>query len=185
MLGRAAGYSILPKLVYSDDRTFSKWLNRSWIFALILSKKRYVEKSESFFEDWMWLFHSNHNDLRIWRSFFQCSWGFILNFVEVMALYRAVSAGRFRCSGISPVVKVDGYTNEGYVLVLRKNSTEKLCLRCIRKFVASKPSLQATEDQNYLTIHSTWQIKLRSRHLPWFGDNYGFFQLCKWGFNVN
>ncbi len=74
-----------------------------------------------------------------------------MNFVEVMALYRAFTAGRFKCSEASVAVSVAGYPGDSYVLVIRKASARKFCLQCVRDFVA-KRSLRLTEDRKYLTI---------------------------------
>jgi len=70
-----------------------------------------------------------------------------------MALYRAFSYGRFRCSGAMPKVSVVDYQREGYALVIRKGTAKKFCLRCIKDFFSNK-GLRAREDENYLTIHS-------------------------------
>jgi hypothetical protein len=76
-----------------------------------------------------------------------------LNFVEVMALYRVFSAGRFKCSGASPKVTPAAYLSEGYVLKIKKNLTNKFCLNCIEYFFSNK-GLRVTQDENYLTIES-------------------------------
>jgi hypothetical protein len=60
--------------------------------------------------------------------------------------------GRFKCSGESPVIKPADFASEGYVLVIRKDSGKKFCLRCIKKFITDK-KLRATENGKYLTIH--------------------------------
>jgi hypothetical protein len=70
-----------------------------------------------------------------------------------MALYRAFSVGRFRCSGASPKITVADYQSEGYVLKIKKSSREKFCLNCIRDF-SKKRGLIVTENGNYLTIQS-------------------------------
>ncbi len=74
-----------------------------------------------------------------------------MNFVEVMALYRAFTAGRFKCSDMLVAVSVAGYRGEGYALVIRKASARKFCLQCIRDIVAKRP-LRLTENTKYLTI---------------------------------
>jgi hypothetical protein len=70
-----------------------------------------------------------------------------------MALYRAFSVGRFKCSGTSPKISIGDYLSEGYVLKVTKTSANKFCLNCIREFCVSK-GLGFTEDADYLTIHS-------------------------------
>jgi hypothetical protein len=60
--------------------------------------------------------------------------------------------GRFRCTGASPIIKAAESANEGYVLVIRKDSTKKACLRCIKNFFADK-GFRTTENGNYFTIH--------------------------------
>ncbi len=76
-----------------------------------------------------------------------------LNFVEIMALYRAFSVGRFKCPGASPKIMASEFLSEGYVLKIMKASASKFCLNCVREFCVSK-GLGFTEDANYLTIHS-------------------------------
>jgi hypothetical protein len=71
-----------------------------------------------------------------------------------MALYRAFSVGRFKCSGASPKIIVADFQSEGYVLKISKGSAEKFCLGCIRDFSKSK-GLIVTENGAYLTIHSS------------------------------
>ena len=78
----------------------------------------------------------------------------LLNFVEIMALYRAFSVGRFRCSGASVVVSSADFPSKGYALIVRKDSAKKFCLGCIKDFVA-KRALEATENGQYLTIYSS------------------------------
>ncbi len=70
-----------------------------------------------------------------------------------MALHRVFSYGRFNCSSASPKVSVVDYQNEGYALVVRKDTTKQYCLRCMKKFVAAK-GLMTMENDKYLTIHS-------------------------------
>ena len=77
-----------------------------------------------------------------------------MNFVETMALYRAFSVGRFRCSRLkSKVSIVTAYPSEGYHLTIKKDPAKAWCLGCIRYFGASRGLLVA-EDENYLTISS-------------------------------
>jgi hypothetical protein len=76
-----------------------------------------------------------------------------LNFVEVMALYRAFSVGRFRCSGVSPKISITDFLSEGYVLKVAKKSVRKYCLDCIRDFSINE-GLRLSEDESYLSIHS-------------------------------
>jgi hypothetical protein len=71
-----------------------------------------------------------------------------------MALYRAFSVGRFRCSGALPKIGIGDFLSEGYVLKVTKNSVNKFCLNCIRDFCIKK-RLRITEDANYLTINSS------------------------------
>ncbi len=76
----------------------------------------------------------------------------LLNFVETMALYRAFSVGRFRCSGISPKIITSDFSGGGYNIVIRKESARKFCLGCIREFVKKRP-LYTTEDEKFLIIY--------------------------------
>jgi hypothetical protein len=78
-----------------------------------------------------------------------------VNFVEIMALYRAFSVGRFRCTGAKPVVMVGDFPSQGYTLVIRKESAKKFCLGCVKDFVAKRAALGMVENEKYLTIHST------------------------------
>ena len=70
-----------------------------------------------------------------------------------MALYRAFSAGRFRCSGAKPKVCVVDCQKEGYALVIKRDLARKYCLCCIKDFFSDK-GFRTREDENYLTIHS-------------------------------
>ena len=78
----------------------------------------------------------------------------VLNFVEVMALYRAFSVGRFKCSGASPKITITDFLGEGYVLKVAKNSASKYCLNCIKEFCADE-GLRFDEDAHYLTVHAS------------------------------
>jgi hypothetical protein len=71
-----------------------------------------------------------------------------------MALQRAFSVGRFKCSGISPKINIANFLSEGYVLKVKKNSARKFCLNCIRKFCTTN-GLRLTEDADYLTLCSS------------------------------
>ena len=75
-----------------------------------------------------------------------------LNFVETMALYRAFSVGRFKCSGTSPKIIAADYLTEGYNLVVDKDATKIFCLGCIKNFAESE--FHVTEDENYLVVRS-------------------------------
>jgi hypothetical protein len=77
----------------------------------------------------------------------------ILNFVEIMALYRAFSVGEFKCSGTSPKIAIADYFSEGYVLKIHQRTTNKYCKNCIRNFFNNR-RLCVDEDENYLTIRS-------------------------------
>jgi hypothetical protein len=77
----------------------------------------------------------------------------VLNFVEVLALYRAFSVGLFKCSGAAPKVIPATYLSEGYALTIKKNLTNDFCLDCIEYFF-SKKGLRVTQNANYLTIQS-------------------------------
>ena len=74
-----------------------------------------------------------------------------------MALYRAFSVGRFKCSGASPKIALSDFLSEGYVLKVTKNSASKFCLNCIKAFCNNK-GLRFVEDADYLTIHSAREI---------------------------
>lgn len=78
-----------------------------------------------------------------------------MNFVEVMALQRAFSAGRFKCSRASTMVATADFPHKGYSLIVRKSGTNKLCVGCFRKFIKQKPALQMVEDADYLAVYST------------------------------
>jgi hypothetical protein len=77
-----------------------------------------------------------------------------VNFVEIMALYRAFSVGRFRCVGAKPVIMVGDFPSQGYTLVIRKESAKKFCLSCAKRYYTDK-GLNIREDEKYLTIYST------------------------------
>jgi hypothetical protein len=79
--------------------------------------------------------------------------GSVLNFVEVTALKRAFSFGRFKCSCASPMITFAEYPSEGYVLMLKKDTAKKCCAYCIKSFLGGK-KLQITESEKYLTIGS-------------------------------
>jgi hypothetical protein len=78
----------------------------------------------------------------------------LLNFVEIMALYRAFSVGRFKCSGALPKIGVADLLCDGYVLKVMKNSARTFCLNCIRDFCFRK-GFSLAEDADYLTIRSS------------------------------
>ena len=71
-----------------------------------------------------------------------------------MALYRAFSVGRFKCSGATPKIIVADYQGEGYVLKIKRASTETICLKCIKDF-SKKRGFIVTEDKAYITIQSS------------------------------
>ncbi len=81
--------------------------------------------------------------------------GLALNFVEVMALQRMFSVGRFKCSGASAMVTTANFPHQGYDLMVRKNGTRKRCFGCFREFIKQKPALKMTESVDQLTIYST------------------------------
>jgi hypothetical protein len=71
-----------------------------------------------------------------------------------MALYRAFSVGRFKCSKTVPKLSaVTEYPSEGYALVIRKDSTKTFCLGCIKSFFMNK-GLLISESKNYLTVRA-------------------------------
>jgi len=70
-----------------------------------------------------------------------------------MALHRAFSVGRFKCSGIVPKITAAEFLTEGYALVIAKDSAKKFCLGCVKKFIMGK-GFRATEDKKYLTIYA-------------------------------
>ncbi len=78
----------------------------------------------------------------------------VLNFVEVMSLQRAFKSGRFRCSGASTMVTPAEFPYEGYALVVKKDMAGGFCVKCVRTFVANRPSLHLFDDEDYLTICS-------------------------------
>ena len=109
----------------------------------------------------LWLVYNNHNHLSKYSDYLTAQGVPSLNFVEVMALYRALSVGRFRCSRTSPKIGVSGLLSEGYVLKIAKNSANNFCLNCFRNF-CNKKGLRFTEDENYITIHSPLKDQLIS-----------------------
>ena len=50
------------------------------------------------------------------------------------------------------MIKAADFADEGYVFVIRKDSTRKFCLRCIKDFFSNK-GFRATENDNHMTIH--------------------------------
>ena len=78
-----------------------------------------------------------------------------LNFIEIMALYRTLSVGRFKCLGVSPKIVAEDYQFEGYVLSIRKVSIKDACLRCVKNF-AVRSNLWFREDKSHLTIHAPY-----------------------------
>ncbi len=81
------------------------------------------------------------------------AWGSALNFVEAMALSRAFSVGRFKCSKAKPKITIGEYLNDGYSLAIDKKVASKFCLSCIKDFTSER-GLRTTENQNYLIIQS-------------------------------
>jgi hypothetical protein len=79
---------------------------------------------------------------------------YFLNFVEAMALCRAFSVGRFKCSNASPKITPAEYLRDGYVLAIKKNSVNKFCINCFQSFFSSK-GLRVTDCESYLTIESS------------------------------
>ncbi len=77
-----------------------------------------------------------------------------MNFVEVMALQRAFKSGRFKCSSASTMVTEAEFPLEGYALVVKKELAGEFCLKCVRDFVAKRPSLRLSESETLLTICS-------------------------------
>jgi len=77
----------------------------------------------------------------------------VLNFVEVMALYRAFSVGRFKCSGANPKVISAPYLSDCYALTFKKNLIKERCHNCIEYFFSNK-GLRVTQNDNYLVIQS-------------------------------
>ena len=79
----------------------------------------------------------------------------------MMALYRAFSVGRFKCSGIIPKIVAAEYLGDGYVLKIKKNSTTKFCLNCVEHFF-NKKGLRFTQDKNYTIIQSPLKYTVKS-----------------------
>ena len=71
----------------------------------------------------------------------------------MMALQRAFSFGRFKCSNASAKIIPAEYLRDGYVLIIKKNLVSKFCLACIEDFFSSK-GLRVIKNGNYLTIES-------------------------------
>ena len=80
---------------------------------------------------------------------------YLLNFTQTMALHRAVSATLFKCLSESPKITVVDNQKEGYVLKIKKNSAKKCCHCCCIRKLSENHNLQVTEDEKYLTIHSS------------------------------
>ena len=78
-----------------------------------------------------------------------------MNFVEVMALNRALLVGRLKCIGTLPKISADDYDFEGYVLSINKSSIKENCLRCVKNF-AKRSNLWFREDKSHLTIHAPY-----------------------------
>ncbi len=78
-----------------------------------------------------------------------------MNFVEVMALQRMFSVGRFTCARASTMVTTADFPRQGYNLMVRKSGTRKRCFGCIKEFIKLKPALKMVEDPDYFTIYST------------------------------
>lgn len=112
-------------------------------------------------EKYLWLADNNHNHLSEYSDYPNAQGCQVLNFVEVMALYRAFSVGRFNCSRTSPKIGISALLSEGYVLKIAKSSANNFCLNCFRNFCNSK-GLRFTEDRNYITIHSSLKDTLIS-----------------------
>ncbi len=77
-----------------------------------------------------------------------------MNFVEVMALSRAFSVGRFKCSRATPKITIGEYLNDGYSIAIDKVATNKFCLGCIRNFTSER-GLRMSENKKYLVIRSS------------------------------
>jgi len=80
---------------------------------------------------------------------------FVLNFVETMAMQRLFLVGRFKCSNITPKITIGNFLGDGYVVVIRKDTTKNFCIQCVKQYFSNKKGLNATESKKYLTI-SNW-----------------------------
>jgi hypothetical protein len=75
-----------------------------------------------------------------------------MNFIETMALYRAISAFSLDCSNESPKICIVDNQKEGYVLKIRMESAPEYChWSCIKNF-SKNHNFQVTEDGKYLSI---------------------------------
>ncbi len=51
------------------------------------------------------------------------------------------------------MITVAEYPNEGYILMLKKDTAKRCCVLCIKNFLKEK-RFQVNENENYLTIYS-------------------------------
>ena len=72
-----------------------------------------------------------------------------------MSLYRTVSESLLKCAGEPLKISVFDNQKQGYVLKIRKSSAKKCCNYCCVKFFSKTHNVQVTEDESYLTIHSS------------------------------
>ncbi len=79
----------------------------------------------------------------------------VLNFVEIMTLYRTIIVGRFKCLGATAKISADDYDFEGYVISIEKSSIKENCLHCVKNFVKSS-NIWFREDKSHLTIHAPY-----------------------------
>jgi len=69
-----------------------------------------------------------------------------------MAMQRLFLVGRFKCSNITPKITIGNFLGDGYVVVIRKDTTKNFCIQCVKQYFSNKKGLNATESKKYLTI---------------------------------
>jgi len=75
-----------------------------------------------------------------------------MNFIETMALYRAISAFSPHCSNKPPKISIVDNQKEGYVLKIRMESAPTYCNWCCIKNFSKYNDFEVTEDGKYLSI---------------------------------
>ncbi|HLN44561.1 MAG TPA: hypothetical protein VK209_02525 [Candidatus Sulfotelmatobacter sp.] len=76
-----------------------------------------------------------------------------MNFSETLMLYKAFSTGRLRCSNVLPKIFERTHEHGQYDLIIKKNTTNKLCQHCIKDF-AAKHNLSVTEKDGYFALQT-------------------------------
>jgi hypothetical protein len=75
-----------------------------------------------------------------------------MNFIETMALYRALSALTLKCPEKPPKISIVDNQNEGYALKIARGLSQQRCnCWCIRNF-SEHYNFHVTEDDKYLDV---------------------------------